>query len=343
MKLSLILTTALIYLCFTLFMCDKTLMAEEKSPLVLEGAEYVRQTLEGEKTVVILEGNVRWARGESRLSCGHAKYIEEDGLLFLSKDVHLVDETRDIMADSVRYVREEERAVAIGNVILVVEGGDVTVRSDSMDYALGEKEAWAFKRPRLTLHQSGSSRGDKFREVSIFGDRLHMMEDNFTTVAGEVDIIGDSLSGKSDSLNYDMKLEKIFLLGSPWLEVGSYRLEGNALDLCVPGRVLRRGISRGAARGEERERVGEPTGGKIEDDLVSWIEADTIFLAFLDERIDSLLALSDARSFYRVNREGELEENYVVGDEIRLVWDGGKLNVIHVSGRGEGVYLQKKE
>ncbi len=315
-------------------------MAVEKPPLILEGAEYIHQKLENRKTIIMLEGNVRWAKGEGRLRCGRARYIEEDGLLYLSRDVHLVDDKRDIVADSVKYVSEDEYAVALGNVILNMEGGDVTVRSDSMDYNLGKEEAWAFKRPRLILHQSGSD-GIEETAVTIYGNRLHALEDHYIAVIGDVDIIGDSLSGRSDSLFYDINLEKIFLMGSPWIEVGSYRLEGSALDLYVPGRVLLQGISRGSARGEQREQVERSSEQEVEDTLVSWIEADTIILHFLDERIDSLLALPDARSFYHVYREDGLEENYAVGDEIRLLWEGGKLDVIRVSGRGEGAYLKK--
>jgi hypothetical protein len=340
MKLSSISQASIVQFSFILFMGYRPLIAVEKSPLILEGAEYIHQKIENRKTIVMLEGNVRWAKGESRLRCGRAKYIEEDGLLYLSRDVHLVDEKRNIVADSVKYVNKDEYAVALGNVLLNMEGGDVTVRSDSMDYDLGKEEAWAFKRPRLTLQQSGSD-GIEETAVTIYGDRLHALEDHYMAVIGDVDILGDSLSGRSDSLFYDINLEKIFLLGSPWIEMGSYRLEGNALDLYIPGRVLLRGMSRGSARGEQREPVDRSNEQEVEDTLVNWIEADTIILYFLDERIDSLLALPDARSFYQVHREDSFEENYAAGDEIRLVWDGGELDVIRVSGRGEGVYLKK--
>ncbi len=326
----------LCFFSFPFLLCNSLTASEakQKPPLVLEGAEYVRQIQAGGKRTVVLDGNVRWARGESRLRCERAKFIEEDGFLFLSGDVHLVGEDRDILADSVQYFRDREYAVAMGHILVTIADGDITVRADSMDYALAGRESWAFKRPLLTL--SDGDAGENEGEVTVIGDMLHMVEDSFVTIVGNVDILGDSLAGRSDSLHYDMKIERIMLFGSPWIEIGSYMLKGNRIDLCVPGRTLKRGLSTGSARGEQRKTDRGTEDEAIE--TVNWIEADSIALSFLDDRIDSLDASSGARSFFRLYGEGKMEENYVIGDNILIVWKDDSIDAVQVSGRGEGIY-----
>jgi lipopolysaccharide export system protein LptA len=314
--------------------------SEEKTPLILEGAEYIRQKQVDGKRVVILEGDVRWLRGGSRLRCGHAKYYEEDGLLFLSEDVHLIGEDRDIFADSVQYFREREYAVVMGHIIVKIADGDIMVRADSMDYALADNESWAFKRPELTLSNNDSE--EKVEdEVTVVGDILHMVEDSFVTVVGKVDILGDSLTGRSDSLDYNMKLEKIILFGNPWIDIGSYMLEGERIDLYVHEKILSRGLSSGNARGEQKKTVQDKEDN--EDEIVNWIEADSISLSFLDDRIDSLEASSNARAFFRVHGEEKVEDNYVIGDNILLVWEEDEVDMVQVSGQGKGVYHKKDD
>jgi len=312
---------------------------EGKPPLILERADYIRQRLEDGKTVVILEGDVRWVRGESRLRCGWAKYFEADGLLYLARDVYLFDDDRSLRADSVRYRREDGNAVAQGHVHLELDGGDVTVSSDSMAYQAADKEAWALKRPRLDLRSRPS--GEESEDIMIRGDRLHMREGEYIAVSGMVDISGDSLIGRSDSLYYDLLAEEVSLVGDPWIEAGSYRVEGRRIVLRVPDRVLRKGISQGDARGEERQDAGVSQEAGFVEEPISWVEADTITLTFRQERIDSLLAYPGARSFFRENREGGREENYAVGEAILLVWKDGQVDQVRVSGKGEGVYRKR--
>jgi lipopolysaccharide export system protein LptA len=327
------LPSILIVLCY-LFTGDHTISAfEENPPLVLEGAEYVQQKLENGEIVIIMEGDVRWSRGENRLRCDRAKYYEERDLLYLSKDVRLINQNRRVQADSIQYIRGRDYAIAMGNVLVEFAGGEVVVRSDSVDYYVEKRESWAFKRPKLILREDDGG-SDTSQEVLILGDHLHMLEENYLAIAGEVDISGDSLLGGADSLYYNLVSDRIVLLGSPWIVSGSYRLVGETLELRVPGRVLRRGISRGRARGEQRKRVG--------DEITNWIEADSIFLSFRDDRIDSLLAFPNARSYYRVERGEGVEENYVAGDEVLLKWTDRQLEIIRVKGRGEGVYLREE-
>ncbi len=350
MNASLICFLSILFVLSFLVTGDPLLYAiKEKPPLVLEGAEYVRQKIENGGTVIILEGDVRWMRGKSRLRCDRAKYFEQSDLLYLSRDVRLIDEERRVHADSIQYISQKNFAIAMGNVMLETAGGEVIIRSDSIDYDLGERESWAFKRPELIL--SDGDNGDvRAGKVLILGDHLHMLEENYLAITGDVDISGDSLLGGADSLNYNLVNDRIVLLGSPWIEIGSYRLVGETLELRVPGRRLHRGISRGSARGEQREKVkgaeggigGEHGTGHSGEDIANWIEADSIFLSFRDNRIDSLLAYPNARSYYRVEREEGVEENYVAGEEILLTWMDRQLEIIRVKGRGEGVYRREE-
>jgi lipopolysaccharide export system protein LptA len=317
-----------------------SLAAQDSPPLVLKRAEYVRQRKIKGKTTIILEGNVIWTRGDQRLRCGRARYYEEDGLLFLSEDVYLYDKGRTVSADSARYTRGEGSAVAIGGVSVELSGGEVVVTADSMDFALNEGEYWAYKRPRIFLQESG---GGASGGIEIRGERSHMVENRLMALSGPVDISGDSLTGGADSLCYDMEREKIFLVGASWIEVGAYRLRGDRIELFVPERVLSRGISCGNARGEETEKEPSVAGEEEGNGLLNWIEADSIALSFRDNRIDSLLAWPDVRSFYQVHRKEGREENYIVGDRILMIWDHGKIGEISVKGRSEGVYHRRAE
>ncbi len=334
---------ATVLLCLFLLLPQRLMSAADDSPpLVLKRAEYVRQKEEDEHSVIIMAGSVEWERGESRLNCERSKYYEDKGMLYLSGNVHLLDEGRDVRADSVRYLNETECAVVMGNVQLKMSGGDFALLADSLDYSLRQREAWAFKRPELVLSGRGKE-GDSRRDVVVTGNWFHLSEDSLLAISGDVDICGDSLLGGADSLYYDMGLEEILLVGTPWIETGDYRLEGERLDLSVPGRTLRRGISRGAARGERKEVVKHRIEDGADDELLNWIEADSIVISFKDERIDSLIASSEARSYYSDMRQGELEENYAVGDEILLVWSSTKMDLIQVSGKGSGVYRKRDE
>jgi hypothetical protein len=327
-------------LLFVVLACVPPAIAGDKPPLILEeGAEFMEKKEVDGTTFLYLQGEIRWRRGESRLMCARARYYEESGMLFLSRNVHLLDEGREILADSVRYEQETSHAVTIGSSILLLSNGDVTVLSDSMDYAFDAREAWAFKRPRVVLQTESGDR-ETTDETVVDGERLHMKEDAFLAVVGDVAILGDSLSGGSDSLHYDLAAETITMLGTPWIEMGTYRLFGEKIDLYAPERSLRRGIAQNGARGEER--VSGPDEDGDGKELVNWIEGGSIVLSFENDRIDSLVASPEARSFYRIRQEGESEENYVLGDEIILIWREGEIDAVHVRGNGEGVYRRVK-
>ncbi len=334
---------AMVFLCLFLLLPQRSMSAADDSPpLVLKRAEYVRQKEENEHTVIIMVGSVEWERGDSRLDCERSKYYEDKGILYLSGNIHLLDEGRDVQADSVRYLDETECAVVMGNVRLEMSNGDFALLADSLDYSLRQREAWAFKRPELVLSGRGKEENSRM-DIVVTGNWFHLLEDSLLAISGDVDICGDSLLGGADSLYYDMGLEEILLVGTPWIETGDYRLEGERLDLSVPGRTLKRGISRGSARGEQKEVILHRIEDGADEELLNWIEADSIVLSFKDERIDSLIASSEARSFYSDMRQGELEENYAVGDEILLVWGGTGMDLIQVSGRGYGVYRKRDE
>jgi len=293
-----------------------------------------------EKSYYSALGNLRWATGKFSGTGLRGDYYRDSELMTVKGQAVARDSLREIRADELEYDYAAETLRAAGNVeMLEVESGSNAVASSAL-YKRQTGLLTLSGRPRVTYYEADDTLG--LEPYHLICDILKTYDNDSLFAIGRVRLWDDSLSITSDSLFHDRIAEvSYFRGGPPEVENPRYNLQGEILDVFTERRRLKHIKAVGKARGEfysnsehgdlERISAGEELA------VGSWIEGDTLNLYFGNGALDSIIALGNARSYFREAAESGV--NYIQGARLLLVWSDGALETVEITGGGRGLFL----
>ncbi len=285
-------------------------------------------------------GNLRWATKEFSGTGLRGDYYRDSELMAVEGQAVARDSLREIRADRLVYDYGSETLRATGNVeILEVESGSKAVASSAL-YQRKTGLLTLSGRPKVTYYEA---------DDTLFLDPYYLTCDILKSYANDslfaidrVRLWDDSLSITSDSLFHDrIAGVSYFRGGPPVVENPGYNLQGELLDVFIDSRRLKRINAVRRARGEfyfkgERRDLGGIS-AEEEPAVGSWIEGDILELYFGEEALDSVVALGNARSYFRETAESGV--NYIQGTRLLLIWRDEALETVEVTDGGRGLFL----
>jgi hypothetical protein len=152
----------------------------------------------------------------------------------------------------------------------------------------------------------------------------------------------------------------------PVAVAGDFEIEADSLDMLAPGEVLERINATGSARAESATRDSLNTPDTPPLARTDWMEGDTIVAMFTrvaqdyvsgtavpdsvgeQYRLDRLMAVGEARSFYRIEPNDSVRAqgdqrpavHYVTADAITLQLKNGAIAKMEVVGQTEGIHAE---
>lgn len=220
-----------------------------------EGCEFVYPS--GDLSIVTLTGGDQITYvGTPHMICSDGVEIWADssisyaqtGLDHLIGNIRFLDNTGELRADEARYFSERGRLQASGNVFVQDTIDGVTIQNGNLVYLLPtdfrtEAEitvsiASDHSKPEAILHmfrEDSLGTNDDFQDApyKVTGDRIFLRGSDYFSSVGNVSIERDSLLAFADSAEYEGESEGVHLIGSASVEVPSYSLVGETIDMSL--------------------------------------------------------------------------------------------------------------
>lgn len=304
-------------------------------PIVIDYADDIRRVAEGDSLLYFLEGNVRARRGVLNMRSQRAVIDRTKGVADFTRDVHFWDPDNDLYADHVVYTEATDVAVSDGSVQVVDRESGSNVSADTVRYdrRLGLITAWP--RPHGVLVPRDTVAQEPF---DLYADEMRFISDStrqdFVGV-GEVLIERPDLTAIGDSLHYDERAGRVALRRNPQVETEEVFLTADRIDLLMVENEIRTLVAtRGARAIQKSDSVPEPVPPAFGNvSRSSFLEGDSIHIAFGPETVQWLVAEGNARSlnYQRESPVGPVETwslNYLLARKIRLNFVGDTLNQV---------------
>lgn len=308
---------------------------EESEVLLLEHAAKMNRRIEEGRVVLYLYEDVRWKKGETTIESDFATYRQDEEWLRLLDGITVTEPKRTITSDTLDYFEADDQVVATGSVVVSSEEGRRELRTTRLVYLRESDRMTAHNRPVITVTREEE---DDTTHLVIIGDRVISCGEDSIYVIGEVAVEGDSMNARCDSAFYDLEEDWIRLRENPVVNVSGYTAWGKEIDLHAPEEKLESVIVRGEAEAKGVKKLEED--GKPKGEERYWTVADSLLLSFEEEELNSLTALSRARSLVeKENEGGKVEKNYVTGEKIRVEIEERKVERVRVEGASKGVYV----
>ncbi len=276
-----------------------------------------------------LEGNVVIQDREATLRAPIGSWDRGTGVARLLGGVNGVDRKQRFFANEAEYDRERGRILAKGRVKGLDEENRLELDADNVDYDRTTRVAIATGDPVLR-QRDGDGRVSLLRALRLRVDSVRKTAEAIDSVRIE----RDTLRASAQYAFFDDSTGRGLLLGQPRAWDDETTVSGDTLETWSEDRKLKKVVVLGHAAmdyaGLRESNQGETsrlTGQRIE--------------AFLTEdRIDSLIALGEARNAYAAApRDGKTPEtNSAQGDTIRVLFKGKKIDRARVTGQARGEY-----
>ncbi|MGD2217363.1 MAG: hypothetical protein PVJ64_11415 [Gemmatimonadales bacterium] len=321
----------------------------------LPGARSTMTTLPDGEARNDVWGGIEATCGSKWLRADSAVFFDRRGVLYLFWNIEYEDEGRTLVAERAIYYQDEDWVRAEGDVVLTDTVGGSTLSGPLLEYYPVNanrplERIFAPDRPHLVFRHRDSAADDPSFEVD--GDRMHIYGDSAIAAQGTVVAVRGELTAYGDSMDLDLGLGELWLLGSPSVEAEETLLEGDSIlifleesrvqeiqawpnasaqgsELSLSAPLLRlfldgEEISRAVASAGAPERTGavdsagrEPWARSVSQDYV--LTADSIDILRPGGRLERVIAVTSARAATAdrlVTGRAALEKDWLVGDTI---------------------------
>lgn len=320
--------------------------AQQEEPIVIDHADELQRVAEADSLVYLLEGHVRAHRGAVRMRSDRATIYRTSGVADFERNVHFWDRTTEIYADRVVYEEATDVATATGRVQLIDRDSRSEVIADTVRYERADDLIVARPRPHAVLKSTDSAGGGS--PFDVYADEMRFQSDSIRSemvAVRKVLIERDDLTAVGDSLHYDQDRGVVALRISPRVETAATYLTAERIDVILEDGEMDALVAVEGARAINKQDSIPPAVPAAFDHVsqTSFLEGDSLYIAFIDEGIEWLLAQGAARSlsYTRESGLGAVETwsaNYLMGERLRLSFRGDTLAQVVASGGNRGVY-----
>lgn len=179
-------------------------------------------------------GGVEATCGEKWMRADSVSSYQKRGVTYLFGDVQYRDEGRSVNAERATYYQVEDWVRAEGSVEVTDQEGRSRLKAPALDYyplnsSRQSERIVAHDRPHLTFHadSAGTGAGEPFE---VDADRMHIYGDSLIAGEGEVIATRGELVAHADSMDLNLALGELWLLGeAPSVEANATLLEGDSI------------------------------------------------------------------------------------------------------------------
>jgi len=278
---------------------------------------------------IILTGHVSIHDGKRTLTARWVDYHGDTGVEKAVGDARLVEENREISADTLTYNQHEERVDAAGHVRI----SDIIEKADL--------EAGHVFYERLTGYSRAAENPVLMKVDTVSGDTLHIYgtvmevwaDEERATVTDSIRIRKGPMSARCQYAEYRADQEELLLAVRPVVFHQQHEMSGDTIRVYLEDVHLKGVLLQGQAHVVSSDSIYQ--------DL---LEGALITVNAVRDTIREVIVEHQARSFYHIRDEDETVQgaNDVTGDRIVMSFGSGKLETVLVEsdpGQCTGEYI----
>lgn len=221
------------------------------------GARSVMTTLPDGETRSDVWGGIEATCGSKWLRADSAVFYDRRGVLYLFWNIEYEDEGRTLVAERAIYYQDEDWVRAEGDVVLTDTAGGSTLAGPLLEYypinaSRPVERIFAPQRPHLVFY--GEDPGaEEAAPFEVDADRVHIYGDSAIAGQGTVVAVRGELTAYGDSMDLDLGLGELWLLGDPSVEAEETLLEGDSILILLEESRVReiQAWPNGSAQGSE--------------------------------------------------------------------------------------------
>jgi lipopolysaccharide export system protein LptA len=334
----------------------------ERSPIVLEHANSLQVVEDQGQRRQELRGAVRITKDSLVVTCEHAVYYPDSGLLIFSDNVIFQDPNRILMADKVTYNELTEEVFA-ENRVRVYQHDTLSATAHTARYFNRLEQGWfnddvqmRYENRRILL-TGDRGFGDQSLEYGrvigrpvlterdslakiltrVRGDTIEYFgREKRARVSSHVKVERDSLTATGKLLDYFIADHRAVLLGSPEAIRGEDHVTGDTLTLVFSGDTLKQVEVGGGAVVTSPADSGftEPKNRMEGKHMTLWIDSGLV---------KEVLVEGSAIARYHPREKTEKRGlNITSGDRLRVFFENRRMARIRVEGGTQGTYTPQR-
>lgn len=304
--------------------------ANQNEPLVLDGADNFM--VQGRGALVELTGNVRFHRGDVKMTSRRAVWDRAADQVRFEGDFRLDHPSGTLTAMSGRYERASGSAWADGGARLRDSSGTTTLEAGQIRYDRPRRRAEATFSP-VFRRMSGK---DATRDTTeIRAELLVWREtDSVAEARGKVKLRRGKLEATCGNAVLDQRSRKLTLDDNPFARLEKRSLSGKSmvLDVNLKKEKIEKVLVLKDARGDV---VGDPDSAGIVN--TARVFGDTLLAELDGDAIRSLLVTRKAKGINWTSTDTTRRDE-LSGDTLRLDFESGKMRAALIRGHAKSTY-----
>lgn len=255
----------------------------------------------GETSIAVADGNVEIRDAKMKATGKTLRYNVKTRLAELANNVVIVDDSTTIKSDSSRYDRLTRNSIAWGSAVVRASDGTMILKADSVSNYPAERMSIA--KGNSTVWNIDTTNGGGKLDTSSIKANYVMKRDvgaAWYMAVGNVEIVDGTSAAVCDSAEFHTAADSIVLCGEPVVWTDATCMKANQIvsvgidDLSKMIRGFGKAFVLTVSDSLLPERVDQ-------------ISADTILIQFKSNKLNSLLAYTNAQSitFNSENESGD--------------------------------------
>lgn len=299
-------------------------------PLVLDGADNF--VVEGRGALVELTGNVRFHRGDVKMTSRRAVWDRAADLVRFDGDFKLVHPSGTLTSASGRYERASGSAWADGDAKLRDSSGSTLLDAGQIRYDRKARRAEASLSPVFRRISSSAGSPDT---TEIHADLLAWREtDSVAEAKGHVRLRRGKLLASCGIAVLDQKTRKLTLQDAPVASFQRRNLSGKSmvLDVDLQKERIEKVLVMQDAHGDVD---GDPDSTGVSN--LARVTGDTLVAELDGDVLKSLLVTRKAKGISWTTADSTRRDE-LSGDTLRLEFENGKMRAALVRGHAKSTY-----
>ena len=280
--------------------------------------------------------NVRLEKGKTVLTSRYGEHFVDEKKSFFRDDVTLKDSVSTVKCAALQYIEKEQKAIAVGNVVVVNSQNAVTIFGDSLVHFDEQRYTIVPKNPRMMqIDTSATGMIDTFL---VIGKVMHSYRDSTQRFVAEdsVSMARGEMSAKCGRATYYADRDLIILQSQPIVWQAQNQVTGDSITVRLKERrlssvfVMGRAMVLSRTDSLRRNRFDQLTGKEL-----------TMY--FAENKLAQVDVQRNATSLYYMYETDQPNGlNKSSGDRIFIEFQDGKVDRIKIVGGVQGQYYPEK-
>lgn len=283
-----------------------------------------------------MRGSVRLEKGKTLLTSRYGEHFVDQRNSYFRDDVKLVDENSTVTSNSLRYVENEQKAIAVGNVVVVSSQNSVTVFGDSLVHFDQQQYTIVPKNPRMI--QIDTTSLGQIDTFLVIGKTMHMYRDTNQVFIAEDSVVmsRSEMSARCGVATYYANMDMIVLQRQPVVWETQNQVTGDSIVVRLKNKRLHSVFVQGRAMAVSRA-------DSVRKSRFDQLTGKALTMYFQEQKLAQVDVERNATSlYYLYENEYPNGVNKSSGDRILIDFEDGKVDRIKIIGGVQGQYFPEK-